>query len=154
MSLLTTIMRQLMFERPARKLDYGDFARILREKGGAVEARIEKGNGEGKQHSALTHVIGIEKWAQSRVRAGLGEPLNMDEEYTVYRPAKGTDWSDLLPIFRETRAESVALAEELSAENVPPEKTVPHNQFGDMTMRGWLQYIIGHADFESKRIAR
>lgn len=153
MSLITRFISGVMFERPARKNSYQDFARILREKGAVIESRIAKGDGSGKQHGTLTHVIGIEKWAQSRARVALGEPFKQ-EEYTVYRPAKETAWADLLPIFRETRADSVALAEQLAAQNVPTDTKVKHNQFGDFSVRAWLQYIVGHADFETKRIAR
>ncbi len=153
MSFITKIFASMMFERPARKHNYQEFARLLDEKGKVIESRIEKGDGSGKQHSTLTHVIGIEKWAQSRIRVALGDAYKQ-EEYMVYRPAKETAWADLLPIFRETRAESVALAKQLAAKNVPIDTKVQHNQFDDFSTRAWLQYIMGHADFESKRIAR
>ncbi len=153
MSLITRLISGIMFERPARNRSYQDFIRILRDKGAAVEARIAKGNGDEKQHKVLTHLIGIEKWAQSRVRVALGEPFKQ-EEYNVYRPAQATAWADLLPLFHATRAESISLAEQLAAQNVPTNHKVKHNQFGDFSVRAWLQYIAGHADFESKRIAR
>lgn len=153
MSVITRFIGGMMFERPARKKSYQDYVGELREKGGVIESRIAKGDGSGKQHSTLTHIIGIEKWAQSRLRVALGEPFKQ-EEYTNYRPAKETAWEDLLPIFRETRADSIALAEQLAAQNVPTNTKVKHNQFGDFTTRAWLQYLVGHGDFESKRIAK
>jgi hypothetical protein len=142
-----------MFERPARKTSFEDFARVLHEKGEILASRIEKGSGTESQHRVLTHIIGIERWAQSRVAVALGQPFKQ-EEYTNYRPARTTEWSDLLPLFRATRAESVALAEQLAAQNVPTNLKVKHNQYGDLSVRAWLQYMVGHADFESKRIAR
>lgn len=152
MSLIMRVFAGMMFERPARKHDYADFARVLQEKGEAVESRIVDGDGGEKHHRVVTHIIGIEKWAQSRLRVALGEPYKQ-EEYDVYRPAKDKAWDELLPLFRSTRADSVALAERLAAKNVSKKVKVQHNQFGDFSVGAWLQYIAGHADFESKRIA-
>lgn len=153
MSFLTRIMRGVMFERPARKNQYEDYARLLSEKGKLVEERIALARGIEKQHRVLTHLIGIEKWAQRRVRVALGEPF-LEDEYDLYRPPFETTWGDLLLIFHDTRAETIGLVERLSAENVPYETYVAHNQFGDLSVRGWLQYMLSHADIESKRLTK
>ena len=151
--MIARIFGMMMFERPARKMSYDDYATALKKNGDAVANRIENGANADKAHSVATHFIGIEKWAQSRLRVALGEPFKADE-YDAYRPAKELDYAELLPIFRETRAESIALAQQLAAQNVPTSTRVKHNQFGDFSTRAWLHYIMSHGDFESKRLEK
>ncbi|PJF29885.1 MAG: DNA-binding protein [Phototrophicales bacterium] len=104
-----------------------------------------------KYHALWTHIIGIEIWSQKKLAIALGEPAG-EPEYMPYRPSKDTAWDDLLPLMRQTRAETIALAKRLSQANIAPQMTIHHNDWGDLTVKGWLMYIYLHADFEIKKI--
>lgn len=151
MSLFARIFRPLMIERPARKHDYAGWARQLAQAGAEREAQYANSADSEENRQALSHVIGIERWAQKRASVALGEPL-VEEEYEVHRPGKESSWEELQQQFISARAQSVTLAEQLASKQIPITTTVKHNQFEDVTMRGWLRYISMHADFESKAI--
>ena len=99
----------------------------------------------------MSHIIGIERWGNSRLKVALGEPLMMDE-YNNYRPAREATWHELKEELGKTRAQTVQLLGELESSNVDVSKTIAHNQHGDLSIKGWVRYINMHADFESKRL--
>jgi hypothetical protein len=98
----------------------------------------------------LSHVTGIERWGQSRLRVALGEPLLMDE-YDGYRPPREAGWAELQDAFHDTRQQTVALARQLGPA-VEAGVHVPHNQFGPLTVRSWLRYLDIHANMEAKKL--
>ena len=151
MSLISRILTNLFIERPGSKHDYAGWARQLEQAGADGQAKFSNSADSEKNRKVLSHIIGIERWAQARLRVALGAPF-VDEEYEVYRPGKETTWDELQQQFVNTRAESVTLAEELASKQIPTTTTIKHNQFGDATTRGWLRYIFMHANFESKAI--
>ncbi len=130
------------FDKPARKLSLAEHAAELRRSGEDIRARLAGATGSEKQRAALRHVIGIEKWGQSRLRVFLGDAF-VSAGHRVHLPAEGTPWAELVREFGEMRAETVAIAERLAAEN--PTRTVSHNQFGELSAQGWLRYVNGHA---------
>ncbi len=97
------------------------------------------------------HIIGIERWSQSRLRLFLGGELVMDE-YDTYQPAADLDMAALTEQFVETRRVTVELAQKISDAGVTDDQTVLHNDMGDVSARTWLAYIRGHAQQESKRL--
>jgi hypothetical protein len=137
---------RVMFERPAGKRSVVEHAAELSKSGDEVRARIARKSGTPKNVARLRHVVGIERWGQARLRVFLGDPLVMDGHHG-YKPTS-TDWDTLQAEFASARADTVALAARLTTTDLP--RTVPHNQFGPLTERGWLQYIRGHAQTESK----
>jgi hypothetical protein len=137
---------RMMFERPAAKLSVVEHAAELSASGDEVRARIAKKRPTPQNVARLRHIIGIERWGQRRLRVFLGDPLEMDGHH-AYKPTS-TDWDSLQTELASTRADTVALAGQLTTTDLP--RTVPHNQFGPLTARGWLQYIRGHARTESK----
>lgn len=101
----------------------------------------------------LSHIIGIEKWGQHRLHVALGQPLVMDE-YDTHRPSKATDWNTLKQQLAATRQETIHLAEQLAQPHVNQSMVIPHNQFGDLSLRGWLYYLRVHADAEIQKMQR
>lgn len=141
----------VLFERPAGKLTLDALAARLAAGGGTVEARAAAAADTPANRRQLAHIIGIERWGQRRLRTLLGEPLVRDES-DVYQPGEDLALDDLRAAFRATREGTVALASELIRAGVPRERTVPHNDFGPLSLGGWLLYLTQHATRESTRL--
>lgn len=85
------------------------------------------------------------------MQVGLGEPV-LHDEYDAYRPRTDLSMEQLRAALVETRMETVRLARELGARAVEATGTVAHNQFGELSLRGWLRYLDTHANLESQRL--
>ena len=146
----TTVV-EYVFERPVRERRYAELADELHVAGERVALRLERARRPEATRELARHIIGIERWGQSRLRVALGEPFVRDEHHP-YKPATDASWSELLAAFRDTRSETVAIARALS--DTPPDVTwrVEHNGLGPMSARGWLRYLQLHADLESRRL--
>lgn len=140
----------LMVERPGRKLPLAAWAQKLAESGDAINKRVAD-NQTPQAAATLRHITGIERWGQRRLQVALGEPLLLDE-YDHYQPPATADLATLREEFRTTRQATVALAQKLAAAGISDQVKIRHNQFGPITVRGWLSYLTTHANFESKRI--
>ena len=143
------LVGRLYFDRPARKLPLRDHAQRLRTSGEAVQERLRGMQPTERHREVLRHVVGIERWGQRRLRSFLGEPFVLDG-HGPYRPASGASWEELLGEFADTRAETVRMASGFTDCNTVG--TVPHNDFGELSVRGWLAYLRGHAEVETKRL--
>ncbi len=139
------------FERPARKLTLDALAARLVSGGATVEERAAAAADTPANRRQLAHIIGIEWWGQRRLRTLLGEPPMRDES-DAYQPAEGLTLADLRDTFRATREETVALAAAIVRTGVPRERTVAHNDFGPLSVGGWLLYLTDHATRESTRL--
>jgi hypothetical protein len=140
----------LMVERPGRKLPLAAWSQKLAESGEQINQRVA--TAQTPQGAAtLRHITGIERWGQRRLQVALGEPFVQDE-YDGYQPPADADIATLREEFRTTRQATVTLAQKLATAGVSDEVTVRHNQFGPVSVRGWLSYLNSHANFESKRI--
>ena len=140
---------RVYFDKPARKLSLAEHAAGLRHSGDDMRARLARAEGTERQRSALRHVIGIEKWGQARLRVFLGDAF-VSAGHRPHLPPDSTTWDELVREFGEMRAETVALAERLAAQE--PADTVAHNQFGELSAHGWMRYIDGHAARELRRL--
>ncbi len=153
MGLQDTLMRvgaTFFLERPARSSTPVDLAGRMERDGAALYNRVRSLGDSPYHRKVLSHVIGIERWGQRRLKVFLGEPFVRDE-YDAYRPTQDTGWDDLLNQFQIARAETIALARQLGSH--PPASTqVEHNMFGGLTITGWLHYLNFHANAESKRM--
>ncbi len=109
------------------------------------------GDGEYNRR-VLSHVIGIERWGQSRLKVLLGAPFKQ-EEYDGYRPTREMTWDALQAQFTETRAETVRLAREVGSK-ADNEQKVLHNMYGPLTARAWLNLLNTHANMESRKIKK
>lgn len=139
----------LMVERPGRKVPLAAWAQKLAESGEAISTRVATVQTP-QAATVLRHITGIERWGQRRLQVALGEPL-LQDEYDGYQPATA-DLATLREEFRTTRQATVALAQKLAAAGVSDQVKIRHNQFGPISVRGWLSYLNTHATFESKRI--
>ena len=142
----------LFLERPFRNLSAAQMAQRLELDGRTLERTFAAAKDNESNRKLLSHVSGIERWGQSRLRVALGEPLVMDE-YDGYRPAAAVSWAELQDAFHSTRQQTVALAGQLD-QPVTSGVKVPHNQFGPLTLRSWLRYLDIHANMEAKKLRR
>lgn len=141
------IVKGIFFENPARKYTLDEHIARLQEGGEQISQKITATTDSPKNREQLLHLIGIERWGQRRLKTLLGEPM-LNDEYDGYRPSAESEWSGLCQSFAETRADTVSLAQKLKEKNVPATEPVPHNTFGNLTLRGWLQYLNTHAQRE------
>lgn len=150
MSIIGTLFRKFT-ERSGQKLTLAEWQTELVKSGEVINGRFQSSTDTDKHHNIGRHIIGIERWGQSRLRVFIGEKLVM-EEYDGYQPAAELDMSNLSTLFAETRQETVALLTTLREANISETETVPHNDMGDLTVRGWVAYLNGHASRESGRL--
>lgn len=141
----------LFLERPTRKKSYRELHNELEQAGLKIIARLHEKRFRDFNHRVLTHIIGIERWGQSRLRVFLGQPLGQDE-YNGYRPARDIPWPELVDLFVTTRSETLSLALALETAAIGPDQTVLHNQFGPLSARAWLRYLQTHASREIMQV--
>jgi hypothetical protein len=151
MNILMSWGAQLMIERPARKLTLQELIIQLDQSTQHISDLMEATSGTPAYCRQLCHIIGIERWGQRRLRVALGEPF-LTEEYDHYRPSSECSWDELKDEWGTTRETTLALARELTQAGLPPDLKVPHNQFGPLSIKGWLRYLDVHASSEGKQI--
>lgn len=137
-------------EHPLRNLTVEQIAERLGRNGHKLERIFAATKDSPANRKLLSHITGIERWGQSRLRVALGAGLTMDE-YDGYRPPQEATWSELQDAFRSTRQETVGLARQLG-QAMAAGVRAPHNQFGPLTMRSWLRYLDMHANVEAKKL--
>ncbi|MBN1680365.1 MAG: DinB family protein [Anaerolineae bacterium] len=148
---IKSIAAYLFLERAAQRLTLEQHADRLAASGSAIAARLQRAKDTPPNHEQLAHLIGIERWGQRRLQVALGEPLIIDE-YDQYRPDACADWDALRREFDDTRQMTITLVHDLIDAHTDIKQTVRHNQYGPLTVRGWLRYLDVHASFESRRI--
>jgi hypothetical protein len=145
----------LIIERPAKAKTYDQWLAALEQSGQEIEQRAAAAQDAAKAQAVMRHITGIERWCQNRLRMFLGGTFQRDE-YDGYQPGAGLDLPGQVAAFHETRQETVGLARELQAAvtagKLAETATVMHNDFGPLTARGWLAYIVSHASRESTKI--
>ena len=147
MSLIGKVIGYFL-ERRARGKDYDALIALLEGARGRVAARFAAAADTPRNRAQANHIIGIERWAQRRLRTLLGEPLIMDE-YDAYRPGEDKSMAELSALFDETRTESIRLLQSLQQAALPVTKTAPHNDSGPLSIAAWAIYLAGHASRES-----
>jgi hypothetical protein len=147
---ITRIIGQTVFERGAGK-GLADFPARLETGGTKILARVDDVDDSDFNRRVLNHIIGIERWGQRRLKVALGEPF-LQDEYNGYRPARETSWEALKTQFAQTRAETVALARTLAAQPGAISTRIRHNDYGDLSVGGWLNYLRNHAELESHKL--
>jgi hypothetical protein len=145
----TGIIVTVVIERPAKRLGFTKLTQNLSDSGEALHRDLERIEGTDKNLEQLRHIIAIERWGQRRLKVALGEPFLQDENH-AYKPATDTSWNILKEMFTATRAETLTLTESLKTTDIT--LTVPHNQFGLLSVLGWLRYLETHAKLEGKRL--
>lgn len=147
MSILGWILRRRS-ERRASGFSYPDLKQVLVHSQNVVEGRFGKGSDSSTNLERARHIIGIERWGQSRLRTALGAPLVRDE-YDGYRPDDLDDMAALRQAFLSTRAETLAIIDQLDAAGVPITTRILHNELGEITIGAWLYYLSDHGLRES-----
>lgn len=147
----THLAGHLFFNTPAKQRSMKALTRSLEKDGKAVRKRFAKAAPTKRNHTLMTHVIGIERWAQNRLCAALESRQVPIDEYNDYRPARNTDFANLVTYFQETRQETIRLAR-LLADQEKEGVIIKHNFYGRLSVRGWLQYLNTHANLESLKM--
>ncbi len=142
----------LLLERPVRALSLAGFAVAFGESGKRISMHLESTTDNTANRQKLSHIIGIERWGQRRLKVALGEP-SLEDEYNTYRPDPQSTWSELCVDFQTTRQTTVDLIRQLDQADVPVTTKILHNHFGPLSSRAWLRYLNLHANLESKRIS-
>ena len=148
---ITALVAGLFLEKPAQNKSYAELTQRLEEAEQSIEARLSGKNYTEFNHRVLSHIIGIERWGQSRLRVFLGDPFIQDE-YNGYRPARDMPWDELVGQFSATRSETISIGRGLADASVAPDKTVLHNQLGPLSARAWLRYLQTHASREIMQV--
>jgi hypothetical protein len=151
MSFFKRLTTNVLMEWPVQGKNLADLAQTLQTAGEKLKQKVAAAPDTETNRQTLSHIIGIERWGQKRLKVALGEPLTT-EEYDQYRPGRDTSWADLQQQFAQTRQESVTLVQQLQQAQVDPGRKIKHNGYGDLTVRGWLRYLTFHANAESWRI--
>lgn len=149
MSLIHKAISWLLLELPSKGKAADEMIRSLERDGDTVVETFREAAATPDNHKVMTHIIGIERWSQQRLQVALGEPF-AEDEYDKYRPARDTPHDELSRHFAETRQQTIDLVQTMTPTQL--ERKVPHNEFGEMTVRAWLRYIRTHASLESKRL--
>jgi hypothetical protein len=141
----------LFLERPVSDKSTTDLINDLTQSGAMVRERITQTDRSRAHHDIVTHIIGIERWAQERIKAAQTPAQSMPHgEYDPYRPARDTPWEELPNRFAETREATIQLVQQLDSAAL--ERCVPHNQLGELSVRAWVRYLRVHADLESRKL--
>jgi hypothetical protein len=146
---LIGLVRRPMAERGARGKGLERLAAELEASAASMDARMASAADTPGNRDAIAHWVGIERWGQRRLRVALGEPF-VEEGHRPYRPDEAAGVAALRRAFAETRAETVALARRLIEAGVDPAIVVRHNDLGDLTVAGWLAYLLQHPEQESR----
>lgn len=149
MSILTPAVN-LFLERFSRNQSLDQFADSMAASGQKLELIFGAADDSDHNRRLISHVVGIERWGGHRLRSALGEPLVIDE-YDSYRPPRCATLPELQADFASTRSDIVALMRQLGAARVDAVR-IPHNQFGDLSVRSWLGYLNLHASQEAKKL--
>jgi hypothetical protein len=136
---VTQIIVYWVMERPARKQGLKKLVQNLRDSGEAFQRDLERIEDKDTNRDQLRHIIAIERWGQRRLRVALGESFVKDENH-AYKPSQETTWERLKEIMKATRDETLNLAGLLESADV--KQTVPHNQFGPLSVLAWLRLGI------------
>ncbi len=140
---------KLMFENPARNKSFAELRQKLEVSGAEILGRCVNAGDSANNRKVLAHIVAIERWGANRLAVLLGDkPLELDGS-RAYAP-DSANWAELQDGFKQTRAATVNSTARLEASGSVA--TVPHNQFGEVSGRGWVQYLTSHAHLESRKI--
>ena len=138
------IFFRFISELKGRKLSLAQAAQQLDASGRALAARIRAASSTPRSIEQARHIIGIERWGQSRLKRLLGGPV-LNDEYNGSRPDELDTLPALAAAFAATRAETVALLDALRQAGKTGAETAAHNDLGDLSIVGWAIYLDDHA---------
>lgn len=141
-----------VLEKPAGRSSFTDLGQQLERGGTFLSGRAEQAADTPENRDLLAHIIGIERWGQSRVQVALGQREFVRDEYYAYRPAPDASLRELQSLLSQTRARTADLARQLHFNPPDDDFVVEHNGLGPLTAKGWLRYLNQHADLESRKL--
>ena len=141
-----------VLEKPAGRSSFTDLSQGLERGGTFLAQRAARAADTADNREVLAHIIGIERWGQSRLQVALGQREFVRDEYRGYRPAEGATLRQLQVLLSQTRARTVDLARQLHLSPPDDDFVVEHNGLGPLTAKGWLRYLTQHADLESRKL--
>jgi hypothetical protein len=142
----------LYMERSLRKLSMQEIADKVQLAGEHLVQELDTCVQNEENRHLLRHIIGIELWSQHRLRTVQGEPFELDE-VDRYLPPQKESWSSLVHTFEKARSETVSLIRNLDDKAIRG-IYIPHNQFGDFSVRSWIKYLTMHADMEADKLIK
>ncbi len=151
MSITGKLFRILMVDRTAKHKTMAQLSTELHASQQTIADQIHTADDTPQNREQLCHVIGIERWAQTRLQTALGGPVKTDE-YDGYRPSAETTWSELSAEFDQTRLQTLQLVNQLVSQPAIEIKMINHNDMGQMSIKSWLQYIEMHAPYELRNV--
>ena len=149
MSIVGSLIHFFM-ERRAKNSSFDELAQKLVDNGPILANQMAVATDTPANRAKAEHVIGIERWAQNRLKVALGNPLVIDE-YTKYQPKNAKGFRELSSLFTKTRADTLKLVKQLKQADAGDMK-VRHNDMGDITVKTWLYYLSAHAARELGKI--
>ena len=141
-----------VLEKPAGRSSFTDLGQSLERAGTHLARRAAGAADTPENREILAHIIGIERWGQSRIQVALGQREFERDEYAAYRPAPGASLGQLQSLLVQTRTRTVDLARQLHQRPPHDDFVVEHNGLGPLTAKGWLRYLTQHADLESRKL--
>ena len=139
----------LVFETPARWSGMDRLIKRLEDSGQSLEKHLAKVSGRAANREILVHMLRIERSGQRRLCVALGEPLCEDLDDT--RPL-AQNWPLLVEAYKRARKETISLCKSIRMARIDPKTRIPHQQYGDISLLGWLYYLHLYAAVESMRI--
>ncbi len=149
-NLVGAVLRPLL-ERQVKNRSLADLAASLEGSSVAVANRLEAAADTPRNREVANHVVGIERWGQRRLRVALGEVF-VPDGYRGYRAPEDASLADLTRAYADTRRTTLELVRELQTQQVDPTRKIRHNDLGELSVKGWLAYLDGHAKRESTRL--
>ena len=145
---IAQLIAGLFLENPAKSKSFAQLRSALASSGVQMRARLESGKANPE---LLRHIIQIERWGQNRLRSSLGEVRYDMDRSGNFAPDAALGWDELKSEFARVRQETLEIAQWLELANPPPQAVV-HNQFGLLSVKGWLRYLNVHASTELRRL--
>jgi DinB superfamily len=147
---ISQLIAGMFLENPAKGKSIMQLRSALELSGIQMQARLEVGK---PNPELLRHIITIERWGQNRLRSALGEVQFVLDGSGQYAPASTLGWPELKSEFAKVRQETLEITRRLEFANPSPGPVV-HNQFGPVSVKGWLRYLNVHANMEMQRKLR
>ena len=145
---IAQLIAGLFLENPAKNKSFAQLGSALETGGIQMQARLETGKANPE---LLRHIIQIERWGQNRLRSSIGEVRFEMDRSGPYAPDAALDWDELKSEFARVRQETLLIAKRLELANPAPAFVV-HNQFGPISVKGWLRYLNVHASTELRKL--
>jgi hypothetical protein len=149
--MLKKFVTNMFFVNPANKLSYAQLIEKLYESKKNLTETFKAKADSSKNREVITHIIGIERWSQTRLAVFLGTPMPKDE-YDGYRPSSNVTKAKLIDLFTHTRDHTLAICQQLATLDIPASQTVNHNQYDAFNSKSWMYYMLVHSNLESKKM--